>query len=367
MKFHVVLVGLVFCAAVVSAGEPISFDSERWDITAQEHRIEEYQGKTALYLKGGLALVKDAEFVDGVIEYWCAIPEARGFAGASWRVQDGLNREEFYIRAHQSGNPDANQYSPIFNGMSAWQLYYGEGYGAPVEYEFDTWFPVRIVVSGDQAEVSIGDLEKPALFIDDLKREKASGSVGLNVADFGPARFADFSYEAIDAPELKGRVERERKAPDGAVMRWQVSAAFGEKDVDEVMELAPELTEGRTWTALETESTGLANLSRVNPVTREANTVFAKVSVVSETAQAKTIEFGYSDRLRLFVNGRLVYTGSNGYRTRDYRYLGTIGYFDAVTVPLQKGKNEVLFAVSESFGGWGVQAAIPERDGITVE
>lgn len=367
MKAHVVLVGLVFCAAVASAGEPIPFDSERWTITAQEHRIELYQGKTALYLKGGLALVEDAELTDGVIEYWCAIPEARGFAGATWRVQDALNREEFYIRAHQSGNPDANQYSPIFNGMSAWQLYHGEGYGAPVEYEFDTWFPVRIVVSGDQAEVFIGDLEKPALFIDDLKRDKASGSVGLYAADFGPARFADFSYQAVDAPQLIGRVERQRSAPAGAIMRWQVSEAFGEKDVDGKVKLAPELTRGRTWTALEAEPTGLANLSRVNPVTREANTVFAKVSVVSDTAQTTTIEFGYSDRLRLFVNGTLVYTGNNGYRTRDYRYLGTIGFFDAVTVPLQKGTNEVLFAVSESFGGWGVQAAILERDGMTVE
>ena len=152
-----------------------------------------------------------------------------------------------------------------------------------------------------------------------------------------------------------------------AVMRWQVSEAFGEKDVHNVMELVPELTEGGTWTALETESTGLANLSRVNPVTRDANMVFAMVVVVSERVQAKTIEFGYSDRLRLFINGKLVYTGDNGYRTRDYRYLGTIGYFDAVTVPLQKGKNEVLFTVSESVGGWGVQAVIPERDGITVE
>jgi hypothetical protein len=367
MRIRACFTGVILLASIANAGEPISFDSPRWEITAQEHRIEEYKGKTALYLKGGLALVKDAEFTDGVIEYWCAIPETRGFAGASWRIQDASNREEFYIRAHQSGNPDANQYSPIFNGISAWQLYHGEGYGAPVEYEFDTWFPVRIVVSGDQAEIFIGDLETPALFIDDLKREKASGSVGLNVANFGPARFADFSYQAMEAPELKGRVEREREAPEGAVMRWQVSSSFSEENIDGVMDLAPELTEGRTWTALDTESTGLANLSRVNPVTREANTVFAKLTVVAEAAQAKTIEFGYSDRLRLFVNGTLVYTGDNGYRTRDYRYLGTIGYFDAVTVPLQKGTNDVVFAVSESFGGWGVQAAIPERDGISVE
>ena len=63
--------------------------------------------------------------------------------------------------------------------------------------------------------------------------------------------------------------------------------------------------------------------------------------------------------------GRLLYTGNNGYRTRDYRYLGTIGYFDAITLPLQEGENELWFAVSESFGGWGVQAAFEDTDGLT--
>jgi hypothetical protein len=217
--------------------------------------------------------------------------------GASWRIQDAANREEFYIRSHQAENPDANQYTPIFNGLSAWQLYHGEGFGAPVDYPFETWIPVKIVVSGDQAEVYIGDLEKPALFIDDLKRDAAD----------------------------------ERK-----------------------------------WTVLETEATGLANLSRVNPLTREANTVFARVTVVSDRAQPKTLAVGYSDRLRLFLNGKLLYTGNNGYRTRDYRYLGTIGYFDAITLPLRKGENELWLAVSESFGGWGVQAALDDMNGITL-
>ena len=119
------------------------------------------------------------------------------------------------------------------------------------------------------------------------------------------------------------------------------------------------------WTALESEPTGLANLSRVSVLTREANTVIAKVAVISDRAQTKTLAFGYSDRLRLVFNGRLLYIGNNGFRSRDYRYLGTIGYFDAVTLSLEKGTNELWFAVSESFGGWGVQAAFEDTDGLT--
>ena len=359
------LAGIILCASFTTASEPIPFDSPRWQITAEENQIEQYKGKTSLVLRGGLALIADAEFTDGVIEYSCAFPDARAFVGATWRVQDAANREEFYIRPHQSGNPDANQYTPVFNGLSGWQLYHGEGYGAPIAYEFDTWLALKIVVSGDEAEVYIGDLEEPVLFIDDLKREKASGAVGLAVPNFGTVRYADFRFEASDTPALKGRVERTRTAPAGTVMAWQVSEPFAEKALGDSTEIAPGIEEGLGWTALKSEPSGLANLSKVSVLGRETNTVFAKVTVVSARAQSKTLSVGYSDRLRLFHNGRLLYTGNNGYRSRDYRYLGTIGYFDAVTLSLAKGKNELWFAVSESFGGWGVQAAFEDIDGLT--
>ena len=98
MKSLAGLAGLTLCASFVNASEPFPFDSPRWQIEAEENRIEEYKGKTSLLLRGGLALIADAEFADGVIEYFCAFPEARAFVGATWRVQDAANREEFYIR-----------------------------------------------------------------------------------------------------------------------------------------------------------------------------------------------------------------------------------------------------------------------------
>ena len=366
MKLHAAWIGIALIASSAAATEVIPFDSPRWKIEAAEHAIEEHLGKPSLKLKGGLAVIADAEFTNGVIEYLCSFPEARAFVGASWRIQDAANREEFYIRPHQSGNPDANQYTPVFNGLSGWQLYHGEGYGAPVVYDFDSWIPVRIVVDGGQAEVYIGDLETPVLFIDDLKRETSSGAVGLSAANFGAARFADFRYEKKDHPILKGQTDRSRSGPDGSVLKWQVSTPYAESSIGEFLEIPRQFKKDLSWTTLPTEPSGLANLSRVHPLTREANTVFAKVTVVSDRAQSKNLAIGYSDRLRVFLNDHLLYSGNNGFRTRDYRYLGTIGWFDTVTLPLQKGENELWLAVSESFGGWGVQAAFEDTDGLTI-
>ena len=60
----------------------------------------------------------------------------------------------------------------------------------------------------------------------------------------------------------------------------------------------------------------------------------------------------------MYLNGTLIYAGDNTYLTRDYRYLGTIGLFDSVVLPLDNGDNELIIAVSEAFGGWGIMGQL---------
>ena len=84
------------------------------------------------------------------------------------------------------------------------------------------------------------------------------------------------------------------------------------------------------------------------------------MTIRSDGAQTKRLDFGFSDRALVFLNGRALYRGDDGYRSRDYRFLGSIGYFDAVYLPLEEGDNELVVAVSEDFGGWGVQARLED-------
>ncbi|MEL6926392.1 MAG: hypothetical protein AAFO94_20280, partial [Bacteroidota bacterium] len=83
--------------------------------------------------------------------------------------------------------------------------------------------------------------------------------------------------------------------------------------------------------------------------------------------QLKELQFGYSDAAAVFVNDQILYRGKNLFRSRDYRYLGTIGYFDSVYLQLKKGRNEVVIAVAENFGGWGLKAKLENMEGITLE
>ncbi len=86
----------------------------------------------------------------------------------------------------------------------------------------------------------------------------------------------------------------------------------------------------------------------------------------SDREQSKTIRFGFSDRVRVYLNGTLLFAGDDSYVSRDYRFLGTVGLFDELVLPLRQGRNEIRFAVTEGFGGWGVLAQIEDRSGVRV-
>ncbi len=345
----------------------IPFDSPRWQMEGGRFQIEEHLGRPAIHLQAGSVLIEDVEFLDGIIEFDIAFTGARGFVGAVFRVEDGANYEHFYLRPHQSGMPDANQYTPVFNGVASWQLYHGDGYGAPVDYTSNQWMAVRIVVSGSRAEAFINDSVAPAVVIHELKRKPRPGKIGLSVGGgFASAHFSNFKYQLVEKPELRGKAKKFPSPGSETVQRVQVSRAFSESMLAGKTMLDSDDKPSRGWTPLTSEATGLFNLSRIQGLVDGRDTVFARVVLSAETEKIQELVFGYSDKVRVFLNDRLIYSGDNSYRSRDYRFLGTIGHFDRLHLPLRSGSNELLFAVTESFGGWGVLARLPESAGLTV-
>ena len=63
--------------------------------------------------------------------------------------------------------------------------------------------------------------------------------------------------------------------------------------------------------------------------------------------------FGYSDIINVFINKKLIYSGTNSYQSRSAFFQGIVGLNDIIYLPLKKGKNEILFYIAETFGGWG--------------
>ncbi|HTG46912.1 MAG TPA: hypothetical protein VK646_04590 [Actinomycetota bacterium] len=324
-------------------------DRGRWSWGGAPPPVVEHRGRRCVRLSSDdgarLVTVAGTGSRDGVLEADVCVPAARSFHGLIWRAV-GRNYESFFCRPHQVGFPDAIQYTPVCNGMSCWQLYHGPGFWNAVRYPIGDWFTIRVAFADSAALVHLdGDevLQAP------LRLPATAGAFGVIVGGedlmLAELRFA----EGATVPQIP-----DPPADPRAVASWEVSDPFPEADIG----IAPEL-DGRTWATLEAEPSGLANLSRLHPVDGERNTVYARATIRSDRDARRRIDFGFSDRAVVFLNGVRLYRGDATYRSWDHRFLGSIGWHDSLDLPLVEGANELVVAVSEDFGGWGVQARFP--------
>ena len=357
----VVSIFLILASFAVFAQERIRFNAIDWALNGKVVH-ENYKGKDCLKTDDGVAIAQDILLKNGIIEFDMCIQPGRGFAGVRFHGDGMGNTEEFYIRKHQSGNPDAMQYTPVYNGNAGWQLYYGDGYGAAKQHVFDEWFSVKLVISGNRGEVYISDMEKPVLVIHELKMGECDGKIAF----YGPARFANIKVTPMVSPELKGEFKEIAVVGDEVIKSYQVSEAFdAEKLVNENL-LPANFTKQLQFKKWDTEVDGLLNISKTAALGEKKNAVIIRINIESETDLVKMMNFGFSDVAKIFVNGKAVWLGNDVYRTRDYRFLGTIGYFDSVYLDLQNGKNEIVVMVAENFGGWGFKARFENMNGIRI-
>lgn len=348
--------------------QTLSLDGQNWRVAAREAEVNSHLGRSALALTGGRLWADDIRFTDGVISFDVAYAEQTIFVGAGWRAQNDDRFEEMYFRGHLNKKPDALQYTPVENGNSAWQIFSDGNAIAPVTQTFTGWNKVKIVVQGDKADIYFNS-ETPVLHIPDLKTDLRQGSVSLRSSgrQAGPAHFSNVTIRPLQAGEgVVGAAKPFPTLPTGVMGQWQISSPFDEALVKDVLELQKDASRDLQWQMLNVETNGIANLARLANPREQGNTVFVRLKLKSDKRQMKKLRFGYSDRARIYLNGKRVYGGDAGWRVRDYRFLGTVGFFDTAGLDLKAGSNELLIAVSETFGGWAWAGAFEDRTGLVL-
>ncbi|PIQ48403.1 MAG: hypothetical protein COW03_10275 [Cytophagales bacterium CG12_big_fil_rev_8_21_14_0_65_40_12] len=342
-------------------------DQDLWEVNGTSHVFERFEGKESLSPFQSQVRLKNFEFFTGILEYDIYITPDRGFPGINFRIQGDGNYEEFYVRPHQSGNPDANQYTPVFNGLASWQLYYGEGFAQAVKYQMNSWNHIKLVVAESTAEVYVNDMNTPLYYIPELKRVPKAGSLGFNGGGPAAFRIADLKVTKQSNPELKSQPYTVKPLEKEVIPFWLVSSLFSEITLQKPVDLSSDMKKGLEWKKVNSENIGYVNLARVAIGNGQNNTVFAKVTIVSDKDQIKKLSYGFSDRVKVYLNDQLLVGGHDEFTSRDYRFLGTMGYFDDVYLRLKKGDNELWMAVSENFGGWGVMGKFDNLDGIRIK
>ncbi|HEY7405363.1 MAG TPA: hypothetical protein VIB39_17690 [Candidatus Angelobacter sp.] len=342
-------------------------DSPRWDLEGQA-KVAEYQGRKCLLLNGGAAVLKDFEMRDGVMDVDVATPAKRGFFGFDFRIDDkGFNYEEVYLRQHESGYPDAMQYTPVLNTGRNWQIYNGPGFTGMVDIPKDVWFHLRLEVTGAQAKLYVKDMDKPALLMTDLKSGVQKGQLALFDLT-GETYFANFEVHITpDAPW-----ERHLPSmPPNTLTKWSISPSYDALARNLERPLSSAESAGIQWQDVEAEPPGFVVLYRYREAPHPRVTfqsdfstrlqpqpgtkvVYARTTINSDREQVKKLNLGYSDDVSVFLNGKILYRGRSAQAFRDPRFLGIVNpENDAVYLPLKKGSNELVLAVSELGGGWG--------------
>jgi hypothetical protein len=346
---------------------PVPPDPARWELEG-EAKIVDHQGRRSILLDGGAATLKGFEMRDAVIDVDVSTPASRGFFGIQFRIaDDGKTAEWVYLRQHKSGAPDAMQYTPVLGTGLNWQLYNGPGFTGAVDIPKDTWFHLRLEVAGAQAKLFVKDMEKPALVMGDLKSGRQKGQLALAVL-IGEAYFSNFEVRVTpDAPWERHLPPM----PPTALTRWSISPAYDALARD--LERPPSASEVASihWQEVEAEPPGLVALYRYYdaPHPRVSfqsdfstrlqpqpgmKVLYARTTIVSDKAEVKRLAIGYSDDVSVFLNGKILYRGRSAQSFRDPAFLGIVNpENDAVYLPLKKGKNELLLALSELGGGWG--------------
>ena len=341
--------------------------SPRWELEATA-RPADYLGRPSLLLDGGAAILKDFEMRDGVIDVDVATPASRGFFGIQFRIaNDGANAEWVYLRQHKSGLPDAIQYTPVLATGLNWQIYNGPGFTAAVDIPKDAWFDLRLEVAGAQARFYVKDMEKPALVMNDLKSGIQKGQVALAVLT-GATYFSNFEVRTTpDAPWER----RPPPMPPHTLTKWGISPSYDALERNLERPLAPSEIGAIRWQDVEAEPPGFVVLYRQReaPHPRVSfqgdfskrlepqpgmKVLYARTRIDSDRDQVKKLEIGYSDDVSVFLNGKILYRGRSAQGFRDPGFLGIVNpENDAVYLPLTRGSNELVLALSELGGGWG--------------
>ncbi|MCL6684716.1 hypothetical protein [Sphingomonas alba] len=342
------------------------FDEAHWTFAGADVHPTEALGQKALRLQDGVATLKIPDLASGIVEFDILFAsEAPMYSGLRFHGRDRGQYEYFYLRADRSGMADSTEYTPVFNGDQGWQIYAGPEFSSEEGFKRGGWNHVQVRIYPDSADVFMnGHL---SLRIPELKTGQAAGYVSF-ASSFGPrfpfnqTFYANVRYSLDPISRPADMPVPSLYAPAGLVRRWRVSHSMPQADALAIA--AGKAAPATKWADLKVETNGIANLARVAAKSGDSNAVVAQFEITADKDGSQLMRFGYSDTVDMFVNGRQVFQGDATFISRDLQFLGTVGFKDAVSIPLRRGANQVAFVVKESYGGWAAAAEFVEPRGL---
>ncbi|MFK7693872.1 hypothetical protein [Paenibacillus sp. HJGM_3] len=308
-----------------------------------------WDGRPALYLNDCTAFLRETFDLSSFrLQADIACPSSLGFAGLVFGARDYETFELVYVSPDHKGRPGEIQYDPFMNGSSTWQVYHGPAYQAAAPLEPGRWSRLTLDVQPNGVAITVGDAPAPQLVIRRLQLGHPVGRIGL--WSHLPAYFRNFTVEAAEPYPIEPAVpDLSRLAEDGFVTEWRVSEPYSIQESASTV-----LPDEDCWSRALVEENGTLNLNRL--YSSEAGRAVQVLCTVHASVQGESVlSFGYSDQIRLWVNGEEVYRGL--WKWDPPADDGRIRPNHATaTVRLHAGSNTIRAEVAslETIFGWGI-------------
>jgi hypothetical protein len=348
----------------------VPFDAAHW-VLDSDGELVSFDGRAAFR---GTGNVKDVKLRNGTVEVDIWAAEAVSFAGLSFRLRSFEEHQLVWLRMHWTNGLAASavQYAPAYHGVFCWQL--NPKANAAAKLPKNEWVHLKLVFQGGSAELYVKDMAKPVLTVHRLRPGPATGSIGLWTFRKSEIYFSNFSYRPGDDGDT---AEPKPAVPPNVVADWRLSPSFPISAVDAVPTVYParQLAAVESWTTPEVDYDGLLDISRYHGTPFHGRRTQAggrpdwtmlRTFIDAEGARRVKMSFGYSDAVTIFLNGVPLFSGNSAFLARNGLDSEWIGFADAVFLDLKKGRNELVAAVAEDFGGWGFQARLDDMSGISV-
>lgn len=336
----------------VSAQAVVPFDVQLWQNhgkpKAADYELFDSRETLKLY---GKVFMKGVSLKSGTIEVDVYANTKRSFAGIFFRKKDN-SMEDVYMRMHKSAQVDAVQYTPIHNGESNWQLY--NEYQANVVFKQAGWNTLKVVFAETVSDVYVNGVK--VVTIDKLRTDNAEGAFGL--FSFGENRFSNFRYST--KAEINTPVQNvDTKLPEQRIItNWYITDAQTFKGVASI----PADFENLKYKPVETEPSGLLPISKHlkknsfgNFEDNEEAYTVAMHMITNNTAAVKRFSFDYSDKIWIYLNGQLVFSGNNAFHSKGLQFQGHLDINgNTLFLHLNKGKNIIHCVVVDRENGWGL-------------
>jgi len=331
----------------------------------QNARTGDVGGRATLQIgRGELVLSRGIDFENGTIEFDARTDDQTLFVGVLFRRDAQGDAERVYLRPFNTDDWNAVQYDTDIGGSATWQLY--PEFNASASLPRNTWLHVRLEVDGSRLEVYVGDAAEPTMVVPRLRGTTSRGGLAFwatNGLDERPTA-AISGIQVHHAGTTRAAGTRPPEARPGTLSRWEIAGPVSAPPEGPVREVAQTLT----WRAVEAEEDGLVSFTRHlgRPDPGGRSTGWARTTLRADSEGSVPLDLAYSDDVTVFLNGRPLYSGHGGWSTRYPGFFGALRRgFETVWLPLRRGDNELLLAVSDAqVFGWGFAVSLPAGTGV---